>query len=411
MSKLIIAVILLYTRGILATTSSYCPNNQDACFRWGVPKTAASSGSGDVYVQIKAPTSYQWVGLGIGSRMAGAEMFLVYQDGNGNVTLSTRTCTGHNMPQYTQRSQVELLDGSGVSNEHMVANFKCADCSGLDLSGSNSWIAGWKQGSALDSTDPSQSIQEHDGYASFQVDFALATFSSNGNPFTGSSSGSGSGAISESSSSISEHLVVAHGVIMAIVFVIAYPVGAILMPILGKWMIHAGWQVLAFLSMWVGFGIGYAISRNDGSWGKESHVTLGVIICALLGLQPILGWAHHVHFVKHKQRGMISHAHIWYGRVLMILGIINGGIGLQLASAPSSQIVAYSIVVGVVAVAYITSTSICAMKKARNPKQPLLVQSNSEEEDSEPWMRLPPNQARDQWTNMEDIRGNRSVEH
>lgn len=192
-------------------------------------------------------------------------MFLVYQDGTGNVTLSTRTCTGHNMPQYTQRSQVELIDGSGVSNSYMVANIKCMDCSGLDLSGSNSWIAGWKQGAALDSTDPSHSIQEHDGYASFQVDFSLATFSSNGNPFTGSSGSSGSGAISQSSSSTSEHLVNAHGIIMAIVFAIAYPVGAVLMPILGKWMIHAGWQVFTFLGMWVGFGIGYVISRDDGS--------------------------------------------------------------------------------------------------------------------------------------------------
>ncbi|KAH6959754.1 hypothetical protein BKA56DRAFT_601114 [Ilyonectria sp. MPI-CAGE-AT-0026] len=410
MSKVVIAVASLYIRRVLATTSSYCPNNQDACFRWGVPVTAASSGSGDVYFQVKAPTSYQWVGLGIGSGMSGSDMFLVYQDGNGNVTLSTRTCTGHNTPQYTPSSQVKLIDGSGVSNSYMIANIKCMDCNGLDLSGSNSWIAGWKKGAALDSTDLSHTIQEHDGYASFQVDFALATFSSNGNPFTGSSNSSGSGAISQSSSSTSEHLVSAHGVIMAIVFAIAYPVGAILMPIVGKWMVHAGWQVLAFLGMWVGFAIGYVISQDDGSWGKESHVILGVIVCALLGIQPLLGWAHHVYFIKHRQRGIISHAHIWYGRILMILGIINGGIGLQLASAPLSQTIAYPVVVGVMAVAYVIITSICVVKKARAQKQPLLDQTQSEGEYPETWMRLPPGQARDEWVSMEDVSGDRYVE-
>ncbi|KAF5976338.1 hypothetical protein FCOIX_7194 [Fusarium coicis] len=37
-------------------------------------------------------------------------------------------------------------------------------------------------------------------------------------------------------------------------------------------------------------------------------------------------------------------AHIWYGRVLMILGIVNGGLGLQLAGASKKLIIGYGMV-------------------------------------------------------------------
>lgn len=192
-------------------------------------------------------------------------MFLIYQDGNGNVTLSRRSCSGHNMPQYRKNSQGELIGRSGVSNGTMVANIRCGDCTNLDLSGTNSWIAAWKKGNALDSTDLSETIQEHDGYSSFSIDLAKATFNTPGNPFTNSTnSSSGSGVVSESGSG-SEHLADAHGIVMAIVFLLGYPIGAVLMPLIGKWLVHAGWQVVVFLGMWVGFGLGYIVSRDDGS--------------------------------------------------------------------------------------------------------------------------------------------------
>jgi hypothetical protein len=45
---------------------------------------------------------------------------------------------------------------------------------------------------------------------------------------------------------------------MAVAFVILYPVGALLIPLFGKWYLHAGCQTIAFLVMWGGFGTGYA---------------------------------------------------------------------------------------------------------------------------------------------------------
>lgn len=52
----------------------------------------------------------------------------------------------------------------------------------------------------------------------------------------------------------------------------------------------------------------------------------------------------------------------------MILGIINGGLGLQLGKAPNGFIIAYSIVSVVVAVIYGASSFVRGMRKSRGEK-------------------------------------------
>ena len=81
-----------------------------------------------------------------------------------------------------------------------------------------------------------------------------------------------------------------------------------------------------------------------------------------MGIQPLLGWGHHVLCRKHGKRTVISYIHIWYGRCLMILGIVNGGLGLQLAAGPKSWIIAYSVVGGLVALLYAAA---CVLKDLR----------------------------------------------
>jgi hypothetical protein len=207
--------------------------------------------------------------------MAGSDMFIIYQDGDGNVTLSPRRATGEVMPKYSQRKGLELLDGSGVQGNEMIANIRCNNCVELDLKGTNPWIAAWKNGNSLDSKSMEERIAEHDKHVDFDVDFNKATMSSDSNPFTsasqdsnsgsGSSSGSGSDGITQKGSGGgNDNIMLAHGIIMSIVFLAGYPLGAILMPILGRWIIHAGWQVVTLLLMWAGFGLGYVYAKDSG---------------------------------------------------------------------------------------------------------------------------------------------------
>ena len=212
--------------------------------------------------------------------MKGAQIFLMYQDGNGNVTLSTRAGKGEFMPLYTPMSDVELLEGSGVVNGSMVANVRCGSCNSLDLTSETNWIAAWRSGDPIDNTSPSATISEHDVHTTLKVNLGGASIASNSNPFLSDSAskGSSSGAISSSDSGSdsgddgddSNTLPYAHGIIMTVVFVFAYPVGAMFMPAIGKWWFHASWQMLAFLAMWAGFGIGYIASRNQDIVSSET---------------------------------------------------------------------------------------------------------------------------------------------
>lgn len=53
-----------------------CPH-RDLCFQLNIPEASSTSNNGDLYFQIRARSSYQWVALGQGTRMADSNMFIL----------------------------------------------------------------------------------------------------------------------------------------------------------------------------------------------------------------------------------------------------------------------------------------------------------------------------------------------
>jgi hypothetical protein len=91
-----------------------------------IPQRTASSGNGDIFFQISAPSNYEWAALGQGNGMVGANIFVIYTSAGGtNVTLSPRLATGYRTPAFNGDAQVALLEGSGVTDGKMVANVRC----------------------------------------------------------------------------------------------------------------------------------------------------------------------------------------------------------------------------------------------------------------------------------------------
>ena len=95
-------------------------------------------------------------------------------------------------------------------------------------------------------------------------------------------------------------------------------------------------------------------------------------------LQPAFGWFHHLHFVKHQGRGAISHVHIWYGRILIALGIINGGLGLELARAENGYKIAYGAVSAIMFIVYTVGKTALSMHKSRQRKKTAMQKSDIE---------------------------------
>lgn len=207
--------------------------------------------------------------------MAGAAMFLMYEDGNGNVTISNREGEGHSMPRLADQDSIVLLSGSGVKDGQMVANIRYTNTGDFDPSGSSDWIMAKKQGTSLDSTDPNELISYHDSHSAFSVNLAQALVPLDANPFDETNSDEAAppprpGAITEQDSNPT-NLILAHGVILTVVFIFIYPMGSLLMPLLGRWYIHAGWQMIGFLAMWAGFGLGYVVSQRLDIVGLQTE--------------------------------------------------------------------------------------------------------------------------------------------
>lgn len=151
-----------------------------------------------------------------------------------------------------------------------------------------------------------------------------------------------------------------HGILAAVAFVGVFPLGSIFMRVIpGRfvWIIHGLTQICAYIIYIVGAALGIylvqlvRIPPNGTSLldsaRTNTHPIIGLVVLGLILFQPLLGWIHHAKFKRLGKRTWWSHGHIWIGRTMITLGIINGGLGLQLANASQSAITAYAVVAGI----------------------------------------------------------------
>ncbi|KAI9749782.1 MAG: hypothetical protein M1815_002277 [Lichina confinis] len=343
----------------------------DICFSLSIPDTTVSSGDGDVFFQLSAPTSLAWVALGQGDRMSGSNIFVMYTSAGGtNVTVSPRLVQGYVEPEYNSDAQLELLEGSGVSDGIMTANVKCSSCQSwpggsMDFtSSSGSWIYAYRSGDSLDTDDTDASIRQHSDEGVFDFDFAAARddVSASANPFAAESDATvvETSTLSDSSSPDSERqrrILIAHGVLASLVFVMLLPIGAISVRVLSSpWLVkfHAAWQIFAMLVYVAGFGLGVYIA-DELAYLDNHHPVIGMVIFGVLFFQPILGQLHHSAFKKKGVRTLWSHAHIWLGRTIILVGIVNGGLGLRLADNTTVGKIVYAVVAALMGLAYFGS--------------------------------------------------------
>ncbi|KAH7402255.1 hypothetical protein DE146DRAFT_460671 [Phaeosphaeria sp. MPI-PUGE-AT-0046c] len=449
----VVAVAALANQ-VSAQVASVCPST-NVCFKLNIPESTASSGKGDVFFQISAPSSYEWAALGQGRGMSGANIFVVYTSSDGkNVTLSPRTASGYSQPSFNSDAQVTLLEGSGVSNGMMTANVKCSNCNSwsggsMDFtSSSGNWIYAYQPSNGpKNSNDQSANIRQHTGHAAFSWTFAQAKGGSSINPLVNAapvaSGGGNGGAVATScvqrnaasatrstpggppdptqssddvdndnddnpyiqsarsrygsyptnrptarppppvkrqnlpycdelppspgngntntgftpitatsSASNQRAMLIAHGVLASLAFVILFPAGAIAIRLAsfpGIVWLHAAFQVFAYIVYIAAFGLGVYLATQLNVLNNY-HPIIGIVVMVVIFFQPIFGFFHHSQFKKLGHRTLWSHAHVWLGRIAITLGIINGGLGLKLADSmgmsSKSGMIAYGVVAG-----------------------------------------------------------------
>lgn len=313
--------------------------------------------------------------------MSNANMFVIYSSADGqNVTLSPRSTTGHTMPTHDDAADVSLLEGTGIVDGRMVANVRCANCQQWDggsmslSSASSEWIYAYLSGSPIASDDLNAPITQHDTNGAFQWDLTQASGGSSTNPFTdaatnGSSSTASSNQNSWTRMSPSEQntMRLAHGVLASLAFIAIFPLGGILVRVTHlphlAW-VHGGLQITGYAIFVSAAGIGIFMARG-GSYLTEPHAVIGLLLLSILFFMPFLGVLHHKLYKKVQKRTVWSYAHIFIGRAAVVLGMVNGGLGLQLAGAADGGRVAYGVLAGFMGVAYIGAAVFGEVKRGR----------------------------------------------
>ncbi|KAG5976500.1 hypothetical protein E4U55_007303 [Claviceps digitariae] len=182
----------------------------------------------------------------------------------------------------------------------------------------------------------------------------------------------------------------AHGILMASSFLLLFPAGVLALrggssrAFTYHWML----QALATTCVLVGAALGFVVvrahghgsahgsSRGHATAGGHSHSHghskrhdessptaaamfvahqwLGGTVVGFLLLQIILGWWHHVIFVRIRARTWVSHAHIWLGRTEMVGGCVNLLLGMSLTgyNVVSMRAAAAFIVLEILGIAY-----------------------------------------------------------
>ncbi|KAI7782782.1 integral membrane protein [Diaporthe eres] len=108
----------------------------------------------------------------------------------------------------------------------------------------------------------------------------------------------------------------AHACLMAGAYTVVFPLGAI--------ATHIGPPGL-------GFGLGCYLATQTGINWDTAHPQLGTALIGLTALQPFIGFVHQRLAISHREVLLVWNIHAWYGRFLMALAVVQGGLGLQLA--------------------------------------------------------------------------------
>ncbi|KAI2624861.1 putative iron reductase domain protein [Hypoxylon sp. NC1633] len=321
--------------------SVFITPTRDLAFALNVP----SDSTNDLFFSLMLPTGVSWGSIGLGSDvMEGALMLLVYPSADGkNATVSARHCTGHTEPVYAPEIEIEALSGTGFNNDTYIFNGRCGNCrSWSDGTGKvdvvsksqNMLYATGERGNYLKSDALDAPLKYHYNYGTFTLDMVRAT-GPGGVPTIDRSVNSESvGAVQGlSQEAAMDAGAVAHAVIMVLAFIGLYPLGVFVLRF-GNWVRwHGINQGIAVLLTIMGSGLGFSISKhyNRSKNFNTAHQVIGILIFIFIFAQFGLGYFHHRTFKRTQQTTKLAPIHVWMGRLILVLGVVNSFLGFPLA--------------------------------------------------------------------------------
>lgn len=364
-------MIILLVNHVTAEPVQYCKygaetNEIDFCMGMLLHHNQSTT-SHDLYLSMSITrpggTSLGWTALGLGEVMEGSLMFIVYGDpmSSEQPIVSIRKSLGHKQPTLVTREDMNGGDlrvmrsdwlespsspGSAVAMVSLVC-YSCHLWPGTEISvnsRSQPWIWAWNSRQEIPVYTYDAHLQMHvhhagaGGWGNFYVDMASSVNNWRNAPsFPPIKAGLHAFGASESprislayGMSWFKHnpTLHFHGGIMATTFLALFPAGVLAMRCgrTGAFRYHWILQLVASGLTTLGLVLGLLLRPRIDTL----HQTLGIILVAFLGVQSILGWRHHMTFLRLHRRTWLSHSHVWLGRLMLIGGWSNLLTGLAL---------------------------------------------------------------------------------
>jgi hypothetical protein len=352
-------------------------------------------------------TSLGWTAVGLGEVMEGALMFIVYGDPKSSEQpiVSIRKSTGHKQPTLVTREDMNGADlrviradwvapsspsGSSVAMVSLVC-YSCHLWPGAEVSAtskSQPWMWAWnsKQAIPVFTYDAHLKMHAHHagagGWGNFYVDMSRSVNNWHSFPsFPPIRPGIRALGVSESPKVSVTYWMAwlkhnpglhAHGIIMGAAFLLLFPIGILAMRYGSTNSFKYHW-ILQLITSGL-FGVGFLLGLMLKSKINTVHQVLGILLIACLGVQNILGWRHHIVFLRLRHRTWLSHFHIWLGRFVMIGGWSNLITGLILRGYSNLCIALVGCLVGSELVGLITWLWLLKLK-VKSPKLPRKVRA------------------------------------
>ena len=362
-------------------SSEHSNDNVDFCLGT-VTHLNASTNFYDLYVTFTVTRGHGsalgWTAIGPGTTMADSVMFIVYGDpiSNEDPIISIRTATGHTQPALISKSamgaaDIRVLQASWMpslerftpDNPTYLAKvslvcYACHLWPGTAIapeSTSQPWIWAWnsKQEFPVYSYDGHLQMHKHHagggGWGNFYVDSArsintaylpsVPAIRPHVAALGASDTPGGPLALMSLLLSPSLHL---HALFMGAAFLVLFPLGVVAMRSENVRGFKFHWiiQLLASLFLILGSANGLMLRQKIDT----VHQAVGITLAISVGLQGVLGWRHHVQFVKLNRRTWCSHSHIWLGRLVMFTGWPNLITGMAIGGHRRSSIAVMAIV-------------------------------------------------------------------
>ncbi|KAF9701547.1 hypothetical protein EKO04_000976 [Ascochyta lentis] len=298
--------------------------------------------SSDVYFYFASP-AYSWVGVGFGRQMEDSLMLILYPSADGDdVTISPRIGRKAGEPVFTEKLEIEVLDGTRVEEDMMILHGRCSDCrvwpnGFLDATSSDQpMIYAFGDAHALQSSSPSADLQRHVRYGHFTMDMTAAT-GTGGVPLKSNAS-SGVQAQRDMTRDIDQKNL-AHAILGCLVLFVVWPLNVLVAGFLKNIHIHIGLSIAVVLCLGIVYGLGISTSNQ---YNRSKSFNTPHQILALASLAPLLLLTLLPVRRLSTLHAFIPRLHAPLATLTLPLLLISGGLGLQLSTQSRTLVLLYT---------------------------------------------------------------------